>query len=145
MDNIKEVEKLSMLFKNELLNFDINNFDESENFCEEFKFKRMDFFNENKNTLIEKIEEIKTQNLSAKCEVDFQFNNITKFVSDTCSNMAWNSKKCFVLSAPIDLIKKILDNSKLYVYYFEKESYRENVCRVYTKKEENGGEFIMEI
>ena len=51
MDNIKEVEKLSMLFKNELLNFDINNFDESENFCEEFKFKIMDFFNENKNTL----------------------------------------------------------------------------------------------
>ena len=130
MDNIKEVEKLSMLFKNELLNFDINNFDESENFCEEFKFKIMDFFNENKNTLI---------------EVDFQFNNITKFMSDTCSNMDWNSKKGFVLSAPIDLIKKILDNSKLYVYYFEKESYRENVCRVYTKKEENGGEFIMEI
>lgn len=50
-----------------------------------------------------------------------------------------------VLNAPIELIKKILDNSKLYVYYFEKESYRENVCRVYTRKEENGGEFIMEI
>lgn len=81
MDNITEVEKLSMLFKNELINFDINNFDENENennyFCKEFKFKIMNFFNENKNTLMEQIEEIKTENLCAKCEVDFKFNNTT--------------------------------------------------------------------
>ncbi len=101
---------------------------------------------DNKNILTDKFDfsEITKNNLSASCYVEFYFHKGPKFNTDINNDLEWSDEKNnFILNA-IDLIKKILKGN-LYVYYFPEASYKDNVCRIYTEKKENGGEFIMEI
>jgi hypothetical protein len=153
MSKIQELENILSLLKNEIVNFNIDNFkentdrEEKDAIFENFKYRIMDFLDEKKDILMEKIDldEITKNNLCASCYVKFFCYASPKFDSDTSVDLEWyDEKKEFVLNVSIDLIKKILKGN-LYVYYFPKEGWKDNVCRVYTKKEENGGEFIMEI
>lgn len=63
-----------------------------------------------------------------------------KFETETSCDLEWHdTKNNLILNARIYLKKKML-KSNLYVYFFPEESHGNNICRIYTKKEKNGGE-----
>jgi hypothetical protein len=168
MIKIQELQKCMVLLENEILNFYIdknnnndnnNNNNDNDNIFNNLKAKIIYFLDENKNTLREKIDfsPIIENNCYANIyDIRYSyFEDKYNYECKTDIKLEWydNKNHKLIWGGTIDFVKKIL-NSNLYLYYYPSKSYKNDVYRLYTKKEENGedvedieygGEYVIEI